>query len=42
MTIYGDTLIMPNPIYDIDSKKELLTLDGFEIEKPGFKNRGRS
>ena len=30
---------MPNPIYDIDSKKEPLTLDGFEIEKPGFKNR---
>ena len=39
MTIYGDTLIMPNPIYGIDSKKEPLTLDGFEIEKPGFKKR---
>ena len=36
VTIYGDTLTIPKPIFDIDSKKEPLTLDGFEIEKPGF------
>ena len=27
------------PIFGIDSKKEPLTLDGFEIEKPGFERR---
>ena len=27
------------PIFGIDSEKELLTLDGFEIEKPGFGRR---
>jgi len=30
VTIYGDTLTMPKPIFGIDSKKEPLTLDGFE------------
>ena len=40
VTIYGDTFTMPKPFYGIDSKKEPLTLDGFEIEKPGFEKRG--
>ena len=39
VTIYGDTLTMPNPIFGIDSKKKPLTLDGFEIEKPCFERR---
>lgn len=30
VTIYGDTLTVPKPIFGIDSKKEPLTLDGFE------------
>ena len=32
VTIYGDTLTVPKPVYGIDSEKEPLTLDGFEIE----------
>ena len=32
VTIYGDTSTVPKPIYGIDSEKEPLTLDGFEIE----------
>ena len=32
VTIYRDTLTVPKPIYGIDSEKEPLTLDGFEIE----------
>ena len=39
VTIYGDTLTMPKPIFGIDSEKEPLTLDGFEIERPGFEKR---
>ena len=39
VTIYGDTLIVPKPVYGIDSKKEPLTLYGFEIEKPSFEKR---
>ena len=39
MTIYGDTLTVPKPIYGIDYEKELLTLDGFEIERPGFEKK---
>ena len=39
VTIYGDTLTMPKPVYGIDSESELLTLDGFEIEKPGFEKK---
>ena len=39
MTIYGDTLTVPKPIFGIDSKKEPLTLDGFEIERPSFERR---
>ena len=39
MTIYGDTLIVPKPIFGIDSEKEPLILDGFEIEKPSFERR---
>ena len=39
VTIYGDTLTAPKPIFGIDSEKEPLTLDGFEIERPGFKRR---
>ena len=30
---------MPKPIFGIDSEKEPLTLDGFEIERPGFERR---
>ena len=40
MTIYRDALTVLKPIYDIDLKKEPLTLDGFEIEKPGFEKKG--
>ena len=39
VTIYGDALTMPKPIFGIDSEKEPLTLDGFEIEKPNFERR---
>ena len=39
MTIYGDTLTVPKPIFSIDSRKEPLTLHGFEIEKPSFEIR---
>ena len=39
VTIYGDTLTMPKLIFGIDSEKELLTLDGFEIKKPSFEKR---
>ena len=39
VTIYGDTLTIPKPIFGIDSENEPLTLDGFEIEKPGFGRR---
>ena len=39
MTIYGDTLTVPKPVYGIDSEKEPLTLDGFEIERLGFEKR---
>ena len=39
VTIYGDALTIPKPIFGIDSKKEPLTLGGFEIEKLGFGRR---
>ena len=39
VTIYGDTLTILKPIFGIDSKKEPLTLDGIEIEKPNFERR---
>ena len=39
VTIYGDTLTMPKPIFGTDYEKEPLTLDGFEIEKPSFERR---
>ena len=39
MTIYRNTLTVPKPVYGIDSKKEPLTLDGFEIKRPDFENR---
>ena len=39
MTNYEDILTVPKPIYDIDFEKEMLTLDGFEIERPGFEKR---
>ena len=39
MTIYGNTLIVPKSIFNIDSEKELLTLDGFKIEGPSFEMR---
>ena len=39
MTNYGDTLTVPKPIFNINSEKKPLTLDGFEIEKPGFEKR---
>ena len=39
VTIYGDTLTIPKPIFGIDSKNEPLTLDGFEIEKPSCEKK---
>ena len=39
LTIYGDILTMPKPIYGIDSEKEPLNLDGFEIKRLGFEKR---
>ena len=39
VTIYCDTLTILMPIFGIDSEKEPLTLDGFEIEKPSFERR---
>ena len=39
VTIYGDTLTVPKSISGIDSKKEPLTLDGFEIDRIGFERR---
>ena len=39
MTNYEDILTVPKPIYDIDSEKEMLTLDGFEIERLGLEKR---
>ena len=39
MTIYSDTLTMPKPIFSIDSEKDPLTMDGFEIERSSFKRR---
>ena len=39
MTIYGDTLTVPKPVYGIDSEKEPVTLHGFEIERPSFEKR---
>ena len=39
VTIYGDTLTVLEPIFGIDSEKEPLTLDGFEIERSGFERR---
>jgi len=30
---------MPKPVYGIDSEKEPLTLDGFEIERPSFEKK---
>ena len=39
MTIYGDTLTVPKPIFGIDFEKEPLTLDGFEIERLNFERK---
>ena len=39
VTINGDTLTVPEPIFCIDFGKEPLTLDGFEIERLGFERR---
>ena len=39
VTTYSDTLTIPKSIFGIDSENEPLTLDGFEIEKPGFGRR---
>ena len=36
VTIYGDTLSPSKAIFGIRSEKELVTLDGFEIEKLSF------
>ena len=38
VTIYGDTLTIPKPIFVIDFE-ELLTLDGFQIKKPNARRR---
>ena len=32
-------MTIPKPIFGIDSRKEPLTLDGFEIKKLGFERR---
>ena len=40
VTIYGNTLTTLKPVFGINSKKKPLTLDGFEIERPGFERRG--
>ena len=32
-------MTVPKPIFGIDSEKEPLTLDGFEIKKPTFERR---
>ena len=37
--IYEDTLTVTIPVYGIDYEKEPLTLDDFEIERPGFEKR---
>ena len=39
VTIYGDTLTTPKPVFVIDSEKKPLTLDGFEIERPSFERK---
>ena len=39
VTIYGDTLTVPKPIYGINSEKEPMTLDNFEIKRLGFEKR---
>ena len=39
VTMYGDTLTVPKPIFGINFEKQPLTLDGFEIKKPGFRRR---
>ena len=39
VTIYGNTLTVPKQIFAIDYEQEPLTLDGFEIEGPGFERR---
>ena len=39
VTIYGDTLTVPKTIYGIDSKKELLTLDDFKVERLSLEKR---
>ena len=39
VTIHSDTLTIPKSIFGMDSEKEPLTLDDFEIEKPGFRRR---
>ena len=39
VTIYGDTLIVPKPIFGIDFEKEPLTLDGFENKRLGFERK---
>ena len=39
VTIYGDTLTLPKPIFGIDFEKEPLTLDGFENKRLGFERK---
>ena len=39
VTMYEDTLTIPKPIFGINFEKQPLTLDGFEIKKPGFRRR---
>ena len=39
VTMYGDTLTVPKPIFGINFEKQPLTLDGFEIKKLGFRRR---
>ena len=39
VTVYGNTLTVPKPIFGIDFENEPLTLDGFEIKRPSFERR---
>ncbi|KAL0015404.1 hypothetical protein SO802_002473 [Lithocarpus litseifolius] len=39
VTIYGDTLTIPKPIFGINFENETVTLDGFAIEKPSFERK---
>ena len=41
VTIYEDTLIVPKPIYGIDSEKEPLTLDALRLRGLALKGENK-